>query len=661
MRPAVQILLLLPFILMALFSCSELPPEPVADNVFDPENPVTGGDPLGLSAELQGTTVELSWNQVYIDILNGYKIYRTEVPDDIYDVQLAETDYISYSDSTIENGHKYYYLVTAYNYLGESRSSALIPFEIDARPLFLLNDDSPATMSLTVTANILATGADSMRISIDGEFDDELWEEYLTSRLVTFSNVPEAKHAFLEVLYPDGDTSEVVSDSILPQELTPDILLGNGSGYTDSAEFVIYIGNAGALTAIVWEGNNQNTMIFSPVPESVLYTVSYGDGEKVISVSLQNDYYTKLEADTITLDTEAEILSVVHDGGGRVLVYGDTLRIETQTAINDEGGTAKAIISDQFGNLRYGIFLEDIGGGYYAADYVIGSGDNIIDGTVTGEFTDIAGNHADPVDAPGLVNIEFSQAGMVFVPAGEFEMGNSHVIQEPDETPVHTVYVSDFWICETEVSNAEYAEFLCEGNNAYYDNRMEIICITPNSEYEAIDTLANKPVRFVTWDAAETYSAWRGMRLPTEAEWEKAARGPDSDRFPWGDTPPPFSSICNFNSSDDPYEGSPYPTTPVGFFNGDIYGSFTTYSNASNYGAFDMAGNVSEWCSDYYSANYYQVSPNTDPENTTYSTEKVVRSGNWGTVWIDVYCANRYACPPGTAAVDIGFRVVQDP
>ena len=660
MRP-VQILLLLPIILLALVSCDELPPEPVADNIFDPENPVTGGDPLGLTAALLGTSVELSWNQVDIENLSGYKIYRTEVPDDIYDHQLAETEDDTYIDSTIVNGHKYYYLVTAYNYLGETRSSALIPFEIDARPLFILNDDAPATMSVTVTAGILAAGADSMRISIDGEFDDEPWEEYLTSKLVTFSDSAETKYAYLQALYPDGDTSEVVSDSILPQEITPDIQLGNGSGYTNSVEIVIYIGNAGALSAIVWEGNNQNPMHISPVPESVIYTVSYGDGEKVISVSLSNDFYTNLEQDTITLDTEAAILTITHDGDGRVLGYSDTLKIEMQTGNNDAGGTAKVFISDEFGNLRNWISLDDDGSGDYSIDYVIGSGDNIIDGIVTGEFTDIAGNQADPLEAPGLVNIAFSQAGMVFVPAGEFAMGNSHVIQEPDETPVHTVFVSDFWIGETEVSNAEYAEFLGEGNHFYYDNRMEINCIVQNIEYEAIDTLANKPVRFVTWDAADACAAWMGKRLPTEAEWEKAARGPDSYRFPWGNTPNPFGGICNFKNSSDPFEGSLYPTTPAGFFNGDIYGSFTTYSNASEYGAYDMAGNVSEWCSDYYSADYYQISPAANPENTTYSAEKVVRSGSWETIWIQVYCANRHSFPPDTAAADVGFRVVQDP
>ena len=662
MRPVKQLTFLLLF-LMAISSCEDLPPKPELDNIFDPENPETGGDPFGLTAELLGTSIELNWNSIYIENLDGYNVYRSEAPEDIYDTEIAETEGEIYIDDTIENGHKYFYLVTANNYLGETRSSTLVPFEVDARPLLQLNNGDQYTISSVITANILAAGADSMRVSNDGTLDDEPWEPYATSRELIYNNTPTVKSATLQVHYPDGDTSEFVSDVILPRDLTPQVVVGNGSGFTVTPEVEISVSDAGAVGIVLWEGATpQNPQSYAPVPEIINLTLSDNDGAKLITMRFWNDFYSLLTVENIILDTNAEIIQLTHDGEGRTLMYGGILNIELVVSDEDTGGVASVDITDELGNMRMGIELQDNGGGYYGTQYIIGAGDNIEDGIITGHFTDLAGNVAEPVTSLGMINIEFLQSGMVFVPAGEFSMGNSHSIHESDELPVHTVFVSDFWIGQTEVSNAEYAEFLCEGNHPYYDNRMEIVCYVQNSDYEPIDSLANKPVRFVNWDAADAYAAWKGMRLPTEAEWEKASRGTENLRFPWGELMP-YMQICNFMGSNDPYEGSAYPTTPAGFFNGDAYGNFITYSNDSPYGAYDMLGNVSEWCSDYYSANFYDLPAATDPdpENTNFSNEKVVRSGSWGTPMLNVYCANRYAYSPDTPSNEIGFRLAMDP
>ncbi len=197
---------------------------------------------------------------------------------------------------------------------------------------------------------------------------------------------------------------------------------------------------------------------------------------------------------------------------------------------------------------------------------------------------------------------------MVFVPAGPFEMGNN--FGPDDEKPAHTVTLDAFWIDRTEVTNAIYARRvqadICQSpsekssstRNSYYGN----------SRY------ADYPVVNVSWNDAKRYCAWAGRRLPTEAEWEKAARGTDGRVYPWGDSAP-SSERLNFsvNLGD---------TTPVGLYP----------EGASPYGALDMAGNVLEWVADWYAADYYWNSPDQNPEGPESSDIRVLRGGAWGFV-----------------------------
>lgn len=167
--------------------------------------------------------------------------------------------------------------------------------------------------------------------------------------------------------------------------------------------------------------------------------------------------------------------------------------------------------------------------------------------------------------------------GMILldVPAGEFEMGSS-VSGSDIEKPVHTVYLDDFLIDQTEVTNAMYT--LCV-------QASKCDQLDENANYSE-PTNGQHPVAYVDWNNATAYCEWAGRRLPTEAEWEKAARGTDGRIYPWGDKDP-SKDFLNFNS------GNVSSTTPVG-----------SYPNgASPYGAFDMAGNVWEWVADWFDDN----------------------------------------------------------
>lgn len=236
-------------------------------------------------------------------------------------------------------------------------------------------------------------------------------------------------------------------------------------------------------------------------------------------------------------------------------------------------------------------------------------------------------------------------AEMVYVPAGEFLMGSEDDDAENDESPEHTVYLDAYWIYQTEVTNAQYRQCVDEGE-----------CDVPS----VVDQFNNPdfddhPVVYVSWFDADTYCQWVGGRLPTEAEWEKAARGTDGRKFPWGDTgvTGEKANYCDVNceyewldtSQDDGYKR----TAPVG-----------SYPNgASPYGALDMAGNVMEWVGDWYDGDYYGQSPSTNPQGPDSGEYRMLRGGSWfSNEWL-LRASNRYGFVPGSGAS--GFRCFRSP
>jgi serine/threonine-protein kinase len=194
----------------------------------------------------------------------------------------------------------------------------------------------------------------------------------------------------------------------------------------------------------------------------------------------------------------------------------------------------------------------------------------------------------------------------VYVPAGEFTMGASS--GSPAVQPVHKVTLDAFWIDQTEVTNAMYA--LCVTAGA---------CQLPSSKnsntrasYYGDVQFDNYPVIYVNWTKAQAYCSWAGRRLPTEAEWEKAARGTDGRTYPWGESAPD-ATLLNFNN---PSKGD---TTEVGKYP----------SGASPYGALDMAGNVSEWVNDWFDSSYYAKSPAENPPGPASGQFHILRGGSW--------------------------------
>jgi len=231
----------------------------------------------------------------------------------------------------------------------------------------------------------------------------------------------------------------------------------------------------------------------------------------------------------------------------------------------------------------------------------------------------------------------------LYVPAGNFKMGTTNEgdwVGE-DEFPLHEVKLNSFWMDKTEVTNDRYQKCVQAGN-----------CTAPHSKasetrksYYDDPNFSEYPVIQVDWEQAKSYCQWAGRRLPTEAEWEKAARGPTERTFPWlGE-----GYGHDLATFDVDYHWPLADTTRAGNFP----------KGASYYGVMDMAGNVYEWVADWYAADYYQHSPAQNPMGPDQGIKRVIRGGAWTSDWTFLRTAARLSIYPGQFSDDVGFRCAQ--
>lgn len=225
-------------------------------------------------------------------------------------------------------------------------------------------------------------------------------------------------------------------------------------------------------------------------------------------------------------------------------------------------------------------------------------------------------------------------APMVLVPAGEFTMGSAE--GDDDEQPVHRVYLDSFYLDTFEVTNGRFAKFVAaiqsEPPWGFADQETPVLH-------------AEQPVRWVTWLEATGYCLWAGKRLPTEAEWEKAARGTDGRPYPWGNEPPtPVHAVFGLK------EGGADSVSPIG----------NREKGSSPYGVHDLAGNLYEWVSDWYDDAVYTTQPTINPRGPAEGTVKGQRGGSYINSPYRLRATFRTKGDPTEHDPHVGFRCAQD-
>jgi formylglycine-generating enzyme required for sulfatase activity len=275
---------------------------------------------------------------------------------------------------------------------------------------------------------------------------------------------------------------------------------------------------------------------------------------------------------------------------------------------------------------------------------------------------------------------------MVLVPAGEFIMGSTpedivnllrrhpkaNAAIRQDEMPQHRVFLEAFYIDRYEVTNARFQQFVQvtgyrtqaerEGGGKIRTGEKTWVQVpdatwrAPRGKGSSIARLEAHPVVQVSWHDAKAYCTWAGKRLPTEAEWEKAARGTDGRLYPWGNeldgTRANFCDRnCPFAWKDAAVDDGYRATAPVGSYE----------AGKSPYGVYDMAGNVWEWVADWYEAQYYGRSPARHPPGPTTGTQVVLRGGSWLYTAPDMRTTERAGVPPERRNENIGLRCTQTP
>lgn len=521
-------------------------------------------------------------------------------------------------------------------------------------PLIIqINDGQEYARSSDVSLNLIATQAQEMMLGNKDDLSDGQWEPFQAFRKWKLAEEDGNQSVYFRVRYPDSALSKIVSDEIFLSstppvakfQVTPDSGIAGETWFSFDATESTH--QFDILLRWDWDSDGQFDSDWSQSKEEV-YQYRFGGGKKEIRLEVKDN-----SGWIVTTAKEIIVYSRPYPDFSYTQDFEDPLKIIFDASASGDYEDGNHL------QYRWDLNADSLWDRDWSSDKkLIHKFEPFDEIMVTVEAK----------DSQGLTKIFSSKVknsyyNMVFVPAGDFLMGHNEF--EIDERPAHEVFLDAFWIDKYPVTNKKYTDFLNEFVAKHPERQPEISRFIDLSDenskisydsgkYLVIPEYDKHPVVNVKWYGADVFCQFYGKRLPTEAEWEKAARGTDQRIYAWGNMVD--SSWANYWDSGDPYEDN---TTPVGFYNGQNYKGFQTNDNQSFYGIYDMGGNIKEWISDWYARNYYSQSPKINPEGPRSGEKKVVRGGGYLFHTDNLRVTFRYAMLPERSSNFIGFRCVK--